>query len=54
VLSMQFGVFIVDLIALVVYSNIIQCTYSTFKYILMYLKVFTYKRILLNMYIVSL
>jgi hypothetical protein len=34
------GVFIVYFIVLVVYSNVIQCTYNTFQCILMYMKVF--------------
>jgi hypothetical protein len=37
---MHLGVFIVYFIILVVYSNVIQCTYNTFQCILMYLKVF--------------
>jgi hypothetical protein len=51
---MHLGVFIMYFIALVVYSNVIQCTYSTFQYILMYLKVFDYILIYLNVYIIYL
>jgi hypothetical protein len=48
------GVVIVYFIVLVVYSNVIQCTYNTFECIWMYLKVFEYIWIYLNVCIVSL